>query len=131
MTLEAYAAMTGDFEAHTLDARGFTHTDHIGVACSMLQKYDFLEAALRYGRALKHIAAAAGAPDKFNVTITLAFLAVLAERMTETPHDSFEEFLDKNPDLTSRSLLGTWYTDGRIGSEHARKFLLMPDRYQP
>lgn len=128
MTLETYAEMTEDFEAHRLDARGFTHADHIGVACCMLQKYDFLEAALRYGRALKDIAAAAGAPDKFNVTITLAFLGVLAERMAATPHDSFEEFLERNPDLLSRSLMKTWYSDARIRSGRSRRMFLMPDR---
>lgn len=125
-----YPDLTDSFEAGTLAPEDFSHVDHIGVACQMLQRYDFLDAALRYSRALQGIAARAGAPDKFNVTITLAFLGLLSERMAETAHETFAEFLDKNPDLTSRSLMATWYSERRIGSSAARRRFLMPDRFQ-
>jgi len=130
MTLETYAAMTDRFEGGTLDAEGFTHVDHIGVACSMLRKYGFLNAASRYGTALQAVAGKAGVPEKFNTTLTLAFLSILAERMADTPHESFEEFMEKNPDLVSRSLLAGWYSDERLGSAQARQTFLMPDRFQ-
>ncbi|WP_269584351.1 hypothetical protein [Roseibium sp. Sym1] len=128
--LRNYAEMTDRFEAGVLEARGFTHVDHIGVACQMLQRYEFLDAAQRYGRALQDVAARAGVPDKFNVTITLAFLGLLSERMAETAHETFAEFLEKNPDLTSRSLMATWYSDSRMASPRARQQFLMPDRFQ-
>ncbi|CAE7567398.1 dnaX, partial [Symbiodinium microadriaticum] len=126
-----YPDLTDRFEAGTLAPEGFSHVDHIGVACQMLQRYEFLDAAQRYGRALRDIAARAGAPDKFNVTITLAFLGLLSERMVETVHETFAEFLEKNPDLTSRSLMATWYSDSRIASGAARQSFLMPDRTVP
>jgi len=125
-----YLDLTDRFEAGTLAPQDFTHVDHIGVACQMLLRYEFLDAAQRYGRALRDLAARAGAPEKFNVTITLAFLGLLSERMVETAHESFSEFLEKNPDLTSRSLLATWYSEGRIASEEARQRFLLPDRFQ-
>ncbi|WP_428670009.1 hypothetical protein [Roseibium sp.] len=130
MTLtEKYGEMTERFEARSLDARGFSHVDHIGVACQMLQRYEFLEAAFRFGSALRAIAAKAGAADKFNATVTLAFLSLLSERMAAMPHESFDEFLEKNPDLTSRSLMETWYSPDRLGSDRARKSFLMPDKF--
>jgi len=125
-----YPDLTDSFEAGTLTPEGFTHVDHIGVACQMLQRYDFLDAAQRYGCALRNLAARAGAPDKFNVTITLAFLGLLSERMAETAHRTFAEFLEKNPDLTSKTLMATWYSDRRIASSAARQRFLMPDRFQ-
>ncbi|MCK7613362.1 hypothetical protein [Roseibium sediminicola] len=125
-----YPDLTDRFEAGTLAPEGFSHVDHIGVACQMLQRYDFLDAAQRYGHALRGLAARAGAPDKFNVTITLAFLGLLAERMAGTAHKSFAEFLEKNPDLTSRTLMATWYSEGRLASGTARQRFLMPDRFQ-
>ena len=125
-----YVKLTDQFETQSLDATTFTHVDHIGVACQMLQKYDFLEAAVRYGTALRGIATRAGAPDKFNTTLTLAFLGVLSERMEETPHASFPEFMEKNRDLVSRSLMETWYSDERVGSRRAREIFLMPDRFK-
>ncbi len=130
MTLsETYRDMADRFEAESLDARGFTHVDHIGVACQMLQRYEFLEAAHRFSASLRAIAAKAGAAEKFNATITLAFLSLLSERMANTPHASFGEFLEKNPDLTSRSLMETWYSPERLGSKKARETFLMPDRF--
>jgi hypothetical protein len=125
-----YHALTDQFEAETLDARSFSHVDHIAVACQMLQRYDFLDAAVRYSDSLKNIATKAGAPDKFNTTITLAFLSLLSEKMAMTPHDTFVEFIEKNPDLVSRTLLGSWYSSERMSSPLARQAFLMPDRFQ-
>ncbi|MCV0429505.1 MAG: hypothetical protein K5905_29025 [Roseibium sp.] len=128
--LRDYIELTDRFEAQSVDAGTFTHVDHIGVACRMLKKYDFLEAAARYGTALRAIATKAGAPDKFNTTLTLAFLGVLSERMAETPHETFAEFLEKNQVLVSRSLISTWYSSDRVGSQLARRAFLMPDRFR-
>ncbi|MET1413146.1 hypothetical protein ABVF61_12805 [Roseibium sp. HPY-6] len=125
-----YIDLTDQFEARVLDAQSFTHRDHIGVACQMLQRYDFLDAAARYGSALKDIAAKAGATGKFNTTVTLAFLGILAERMEVTAHENFDEFLVRNPDLFSRSLMDTWYSGERVSSAAARHVFLMPDRFK-
>ncbi|WP_299476537.1 hypothetical protein [uncultured Roseibium sp.] len=125
-----YVDLTDLFEARDLDARSFTHRDHIGVACQMLQRYDFLDAAARYGSALKDIAANAGAAGKFNTTVTLAFLGILAERMEVTAHENFDEFLVRNPDLFSRSLMDTWYSSERVSSATARQVFLLPDRFK-
>ncbi|POF34030.1 hypothetical protein [Roseibium marinum] len=125
-----YSALAERFETHALQAEGFTHVDHIGVACQMLQKYDFLDAAARYGASLKTLAARAGAPGKFNTTLTLAFLSILRERMADTPHASFCEFLEKNPELVSRTLLSGWHSDERLGCQRARDAFVMPDRFR-
>lgn len=128
--LRNYGDLTDRFEARVLDAGSFTHRDHIGVACQMLQRYDFLEAAARYGSALKEIAEKAGATGKFNTTLTLAFLGLLAERMEVTAHENFDEFLEHNPDLFSRSLMNAWYSSERVSSARARQIFLLPDRFR-
>jgi hypothetical protein len=128
--LSDYAELSDRFQAGRLEAKGFGHVDHIGVACHMLQSYEFLDAACRYGKALRGLAARAGVPEKFNTTITLAFLGILSERMAETPHETFDEFLAKNPALGSRALMGTWYSHARLASPGARKGFLLPDRYR-
>ncbi|WFE89719.1 hypothetical protein K1718_26795 [Roseibium porphyridii] len=124
-----YRLLADCFEAETLDARGFSHVDHIGVACQILQRYDFLDAARTYCRALQGIAGKAGAPDKFNLTVTLAFLSLLSERMASTTHETFGEFMEKNTDLMSRSVMGNWYSPDRLNSRSARTVFLMPDRF--
>ena len=126
MTVD-YETLAQSFEACDIDAGGFTHADHVGVAYDMLQRYDFLEASVRYCRSIRTIATTAGAAQKFNTTITLAFLSLIAERIETTAHDSYEEFAEKNPDLFGNHLLKRWYSADRIRSDLARTIFLMPD----
>ena len=47
----------------------------------------------------------AGVPDKFNATMTWAYMSLIAERMRTTEHQSAEEFIDRNPDIASSAAL--------------------------
>ena len=122
-----YKELAKSFEACDIDASDFSHADHVGVAYEILRRYDFLDASVRYSNSIKTIATAAGAEQKFNTTITLAFLSLIAERMETTAHDSYEEFLEKNPDLFKGNVLTKWYSPDRMQSDLARAVFLMPD----
>lgn len=120
------ATLYDQFEARTIDAVTFRHERHIAVAWEMLRRHDFLTAITRYATGIREIAEAAGASDKFNLTITLAFLSLIAERMTD--EDSYAEFMAGNPHLMSSSVLQQMYSDDRLTSGKARTGFLMPDR---
>lgn len=122
-----YALVLKSFEACDLDASTFTHVDHIGVAYEMLKTYDFLTASMKYATCINTIATHAGAAQKFNTTITMAFLSVIAERMEIGRYECFEAFLEGNGDLLDRNVLGKWYSRERLGSDLARTTFLMPD----
>ena len=122
-----YAKFLQSFEACEIDASEFGHIDHVGVAFEMLRKYDFLNAAANYSTCINTIATRAGAEDKFNTTITLAFLSLIAERMQVSQTDSFAEFIEENVDLMSGNLLARWYSKDRLTSDLARSVFLMPD----
>ncbi|MEM7686457.1 MAG: hypothetical protein AAF293_16635 [Pseudomonadota bacterium] len=124
MNIDAKASA---FEQGTLDAAGFSHRDHIAVAIGLLQRYAFKKAAHLYASRIDAMARAAGAPDKFNTTITLAFLSLIAERMQTTPHEDFDTFLDRNTDLLDRSVLSRWYGTERLTSDLAKRVFLLPD----
>ncbi len=119
--------VTIGFEAHEVDSTSFHHADHVRVAFDLLRKYDFLDAAAIYAKGIRAIAAKAGAPRKFNLTITCAFLSVIAERLAAQPVCDFEAFVSHNPDLMSRNLLLRWYASERLGSDMAREIFLLPD----
>lgn len=116
------------FEAHALDPSAFHHEDHVYVAYALLRKSRFLDAATNYARCIDAMAIKAGAPDKFNITITFAFMSLIAERMARTDHTDYEDFIFRNPDLLSKDVLETWYTPARLYSDSARSAFLMPDR---
>ena len=120
-------ALARAFEDRSLDPAAFRHRDHVAVACQLLRQHDFLEASARYGAHLQAIASKAGVPQKFNTTVTLAFLSLIAERMATCQHEDFDDFAARNPDLLSKDLLLSWYPPERLSSDLARKVFLMPD----
>lgn len=122
-----YVELARSFEDCDIDASAFGHIDHIGVAYEMLRTYDFLNASLKYSECINTIATRAGAGQKFNTTITLAFLSLIAERMEASRHETFDKFIAQNRDLLSGNVLARWYSPERLRSVLARTVFLMPD----
>ncbi len=120
------APVTRAFRNQSLDAAGFGHVDHLRVAYDLLQGADFIDATTEYARGIQFLAARAGAADKFNLTITYAFMSLIAEALARAPAPDFDSFLAANPDLLSPDLLTRWYTPDRLHSPTAREILLMP-----
>lgn len=107
-----------------LDPAAFTHRKHLRMAFEMLRRHAFLDAARLYCRALRVLAAKAGQPGKFHLTVTLAFLSLVAERMPG--QDEFDAFLEANPELLDTSVLNRLYDPDRLCSEAARETFLLP-----
>ncbi len=112
----------------TLDARDFGHGDHVGVTFEALRRHPFFEALHIVADGIDAAARRAGAKDKFNATITLAFVCLIAERMDTAPRLSAQAFIDANPDLTAGAPLRALYSPERLGSARARRVALLPDR---
>jgi hypothetical protein len=86
----------------------------------------YLEAARSYCTALKAIAKRAGNPGAYHETITLAFLALIAERMAAVAYESFGTFAMQNADLLDKSALTRWYPPDQLGSAIARATFVLP-----
>ena len=76
---------------------------------------------------IKAIAEKHGAPEKYNATITFAFMSIVAERKAKCEHATFVDFLSNNKDLLERSLLESWYSQHRLTSAIAKQQFLLPD----
>jgi hypothetical protein len=109
------------------DPAHFPHREHLRMAFEMLARHDFAETALHYSRALRGMTERAGKPAAFHQTVTIAFLALIAERMARGQADDFAAFVRGNPDLLEKSVLGRWYGPQRLASELARRTFLLPD----
>lgn len=123
----SYAEKLDALERGTLDPRAFTHRDHIGVAYTALTQGDCFSAAARVAHGIRQMAVRAGEPEKFNATITWAFVSLIAERMATTTHDGADDFIRRNPDLARRSALAPWYSERHLRSDLARSVVLLPD----
>jgi len=115
------------FLAGDIPAAEFRHADHVRAGYELLLRTDFLDAVSAYGRALKIMTARVGKPEKLHHTITIAFLAVIAERMEQAPNAGFDAFLAANPDLMDRAVLSRWYRPECLNSDAARSRFVLPD----
>lgn len=115
------------FEALEIPAPDFHHEDHVRVAYAMLETHDFFEACTRYARTIQEMATRVGVPEKFNATITIAFMSLVAERRAHATHADPALFLADNPDLLDKTLLRGWYSEERLTSATARAQFLLPD----
>ena len=112
----------------TLHACDFGHADHVGVAFQALEEEEFFDALALFARGIRGAAGRAGVPEKFNATITLAYMSLIAERRAAGAYSDAADFVARNPDLAAKGLLGRWYSADVLGSEIARKVAVMPDR---
>ncbi len=110
-----------------VDPLGFSHAEHVRMAFEMLGRYDFAQAALHFSRALRIMTQRVGKPEKFHQTLTIAFLALIAERRQARAYEDFAAFAAANPDLMTRSALDRWYSPQRLASEVARTTFVLPD----
>ena len=90
------------FERREIEASSFAHYDHVHVAYEMLAKYEFMDACARYARTIKAMAESVGVPQKFNATITLAFLSLIAERRSQASQQDFDTFWRRIPTSSTR-----------------------------
>ena len=111
----------------TIEGADFRHADHVEVAHGLLARGSFAHAAACLSDGLRRKAARAGRPGAYHETVTLAFLAVIAERRGAGGGDDFAAFAAANPDLFDKSILSRWYAPDRLASDLARQTFPLPE----
>ena len=86
-------------------------------------------AAAHFAADLQRFAQAKGVPGLYHATITGAYIALVAERLLETPGDAWTAFAEAHPDLLTwkPGVLDRYYSEERLWSPTARAQFLMPD----
>jgi hypothetical protein len=96
------------FEEGGFDPDKFRHRDHVRIGFEMLRQRPFTEAVNRFALGLRAMALKAGRPHLYHETITVAFLAIIAERMERVENQDFRVFEQTNPDLFEKTILNRW-----------------------
>ena len=126
------AELVARFEALAIAPAEFRHREHVRLAYAMLRGGDFGDAAVRFRRALRRFAEAAGAADKVHETLTWAYLAVIARRMAEDPAATTSRALvARHPDLLDHrgGAVARHYDVAAItASPLARAVFVLPER---
>jgi hypothetical protein len=126
------ATLVARFEALAIAPADFGHREHVRLAYAMLRGADFGDAALRFRRALRQFANAAGAPGKYHETLTWAYLAVIARRIAEDPAIATSlDLVARHPDLVDHrgGAMARYYDVAAItASPLARAVFVLPER---
>jgi hypothetical protein len=128
MTDDAFVA---SFEDCGLDAASFHQADRVRMALLYLRRYPVLEAIERFSGALARFAAANGKPDRYNETVTWAFLLIIRERIARTGGaPGWRDFAAANRDLLNWNgdILKRYYREETLSSGLAKRIFLLPDR---
>ena len=116
------------FESTELPKDEFTHVTHVRVAWWYLQESPLAAALLRFSTALQRYAAAKGAERKYHETITIAWMLIIADRLSTQSSLVWTEFAAANADLFERpSPLMRWHSEETLTSDRARRSFVMPD----
>ena len=116
------------FEAGEVDPASFDHVAHVRLAFEMCERYPFHLALGRYATGLQRVATSIGRPEKYHATITVAFLALVAERRARSGARDWESFAAAAPDLLDRRALLRWYDADVLADEVARATFVLPAR---
>jgi hypothetical protein len=102
---EDYSVKLRRLKEGSLRPDDFSHRDHIGVAYEALLQYEFFEAVRVIADGIRALAIRVNVPEKYNATITLAFMSLIAERMGAKYYQDAEDFIHCNADLAHESVL--------------------------
>lgn len=119
-------------EAGTLSEAEFDHAGHVRAAWLYLRQGCFPEALARMAGALRSYAAAHGKPERYHETVTVAFLALINERLQlQGDGGDWRGFLAQNHDLLDRRLLTHYYRPETLASPAARRVFILGEFRDP
>jgi hypothetical protein len=121
------ASLLGRFLRGEIDNRTFRHADHVRVGFALLDAHDFPAASHKFSKGLRAIAARAGNLGAYHETITLAFLALIAERRATGCFENAEDFISSKPDVLDKTILNRWHSPERLQSDLARRVFVLPE----
>jgi hypothetical protein len=108
-------------------AGGFRHRQHIHLAFIATRRYGTARAAGQVSSWIRHLTA--HAPQKFNATVTRAWIEIVAHHVAADPSvTDFEVFAERHPELLDKRLLARHYTAAALASPQARDGWVEPDR---
>lgn len=120
------ATLVAALEAGTLPPAEFTHRNHVRAAWHYLRQRPLRDAAYGFRDTLIAYVRKLGAEDKFHLTLTLAFMHVIHERMGKSD-ESWDDFATRNPELFNgaKGLIARHYSPARL--DQGRVHFAEPD----
>lgn len=116
------AADTNAFDALLAQvdrAAGFGHRQHLQLTWLAVRSHGTADAVPMVSDGLRRFAADAGAPEKYHVTMTRAWVLLVAHHAALDPRTDFDAFLAATPGLLDTSALLRFYRPEALASGRA------------
>jgi hypothetical protein len=117
------------FRVGAMPLSDFDHRAHVRAGYLYVMRYGLGVAIERFGKDLRAFAAAHGKHGLYHETITVAFLALINERVAlGGGARGWDSFVETNPDLFGRDSLTPFYAPEELAAPEARRVFLLPRR---
>jgi hypothetical protein len=123
----ADAAFLRAFDAGRLPQDGFGHREHLRLAWILVASLGLEAAAPEIERRLQNLAEAHGMPQRYNRTLTLFWVRLVAHVAARVPAGSFAGFLAAEGWLMDPGLARRHYSSELLSSDLARTRWVAPD----
>jgi hypothetical protein len=105
----------------------FGHREHVKLTWLAVRRCGTTAAVELIGDGIQRTARYAGVPQKYNATVSRAWVELTAYHMAEAPAESFDKLLERNPGLLDKRLLTRFYYSRTLASPAARQAWIEPD----
>ncbi|GAA3456301.1 hypothetical protein [Dactylosporangium matsuzakiense] len=116
---ELFAAVTGS-------SGRFAHRDHVHLTWLAIGAVGPQAAVDLVSEGIQRTARYAGQPRKYHVTMSRAWVELIAARMSQADA-TFDDFVARHPEVLDKRLLNTLYRPGTLATEAARTGWVPPD----
>lgn len=114
-------------EDGSLPPAAFGHRGHLRAGFLYLARHDFPGACVAMKAAVTGFAARLGKANLYHETLTVAYLALIAERLADEPTGvSFATFLARYPELEDLSYFQRYYPPGTLDHPETRATFVLP-----
>ena len=112
----------------TASAERFGHRQHVQLTWLAVRRLGVPEAVRVVSDGIQRTARYAGAPQKYHVTVSRAWVELVGHHVAESgPVDDFASFAEHHPALLDKRLLTRFYRSTTLASEQARTAWVEPD----
>jgi hypothetical protein len=105
----------------------FGHRQHVHLTWLAVRRYGTDTAIEMVSDGIQRTARYAGAPQKYNATVSRAWVELVGHHAGCADTTDFASFADRNPELLDKKLLTRFYLPSTLASDLARAGWVEPD----
>ena len=105
----------------------FAHRQHVHLTYLAVRRYGTATAIDLVSSGLQGVARYAGAPQKYNATVSRAWVELVGHHAEHSDAADFDTFAEHNPALLDKKLLTRFYRPATLAGAEARTRWVAPD----